>query len=230
MPCACSSMRMRRPSAASRAWVLCCQALSRSAALASSCAGPLTAQGPSSSARACRIAGSAPAKPSRSPASPKNLPTERSTTRPGCPAWDAMERSGAVSPKASSTISHPPRAPSRAAQSSNCAGGTISPVGLLGLTTTITSLSSIASASSGYRASRSVCPCCPQACACSAYEGAETVTRAGARRRGRAWIAAWVPATGSRSGAPYHAQAAATSSGSGSGSRCQASGGSAGAG
>jgi hypothetical protein len=48
-------------------------------------------------------------KPSRNPASPKNLPNERSTISRRCGATSAARlASGAQSAKASSTISQPP--------------------------------------------------------------------------------------------------------------------------
>ena len=201
MPWLASSWRRRSPSSRRRRRIASCQCVSVSAASATCCAGPLTVHGPSMSASLLSSSGWAATKPRRSPARPKNLPTERSTMSPGWPACGPRPACACVSPNASSTTSQPPRWASLFAQSSSTSGAMRAPVGLFGLQTTITSQLSTALASCAYGTCRKLWPCWPQWCACSAYEGAATTTQDGARSRGKAWMAACVPATGSMAGA-----------------------------
>ncbi len=123
--------------AASRSRVRDAQLRSASAARPIPMAGPETAQGPRRARSRAAVEGSATAKPSLMPASPWNLPKERSTTRPGRSVSPATEvSSGATSTKASSTTSSPPRVAALAAISSSVARGSRRPSGLFGLTTT----------------------------------------------------------------------------------------------
>ena len=70
-----------RPAASPRR-IPSCQPLSASARMPCSSAGPATAHGPNCASSHSTVSASATAKPSRSPARPKNLPNERSTTMP----------------------------------------------------------------------------------------------------------------------------------------------------
>ncbi|MNY20610.1 hypothetical protein D3C86_1540970 [compost metagenome] len=141
---------------------------SASAWMPSARAGPLTVHGPRRSASSSSNAASASTKPRRTPARPKNLPNERSTISPGLSAWAATLNSGVQSMNASSTSRQPPRAYSRACQSSSCSAANSSPLGLLGLASTSTSrLSSRWSMSTASRRT-SRCPARCQAWACSA--------------------------------------------------------------
>ena len=140
-----SSRSRRLPSASSRARVSRCQPVSSRARVATKRDGPLSVHGPSASRSPSRTGRAARTKPTRSPARPKNLPSERRITRPGAPACAARLSSGVVSAKASSITSQPPRAASRSCHASSCAGGHLWPVGLLGWTSSNPSTCAMAS-------------------------------------------------------------------------------------
>ena len=184
--------------------VACCQALSASACRATSRAGCEIGQGPSFSRRASRMPEAAKRNPTRAPASPKNLPSERRTISRGkssLPASSVSEFSASASAKASSMISQPPRRCRVSAAASNSARGMARAVGLFGLhSRTIVVAAVSARCSDGRR--RRAWPQRSQACGCSSYSGETQATVARSKSCGRVWIAACEPASGKRRGLP----------------------------
>ena len=176
--CACNAVR-----AAS------CQTASCKASRATAREGPATAHGPRRSASCWRICADAKMKPTRIPARPKNLPSERSTIRFGAvavPASDARLSSGVGSMKASSTISQPPRAASSSAAASKAGRDCGCAVGLFGLhSRTYGVAASKARLSGASRSRRRRCPARCQACGCSLYTGPRQATLARGSNAGK---------------------------------------------
>ena len=117
-------------------------AVSASASAPIAKAGPDTGHGPRIAASRPASGRSSSAKPSRMPASPKNLPNERSTMMLRVTSPARLDPGGAVSTKASSTTSTPPCGSSSAAVASNTSRPISRPSGLFGLVTIATSASS----------------------------------------------------------------------------------------